>query len=105
MFLYDRKQYGFYDCKFLVNIGKFEDGPYTMSFLPIPGDNDNFSWGKKNIKPKKSPFPVNTITTYPRGSISAVTMSQRGRITNQRTKIPWTDTLKPPKAWKIVGCQ
>lgn len=39
---------------------------------PIPGDNDNFSWGKKNTKPNKKSFPVNTITN-PRGTISVVT--------------------------------
>lgn len=90
MFLHDRKQYGFHDCKFLVSIGKFEDGPYTMSFLPIPGDSDNFSWEKKkkNTKPNKKSFPVNTIITSPRGSLSAVTRSQEGRIANQRTRIP-----------------
>lgn len=57
MFLHDRKQYGFHDCKFLVSIGKFEDGPWTMSFLPIPGDSDNFSWEKKKtLNQTKSPF-------------------------------------------------
>lgn len=37
LFLHEGKQYRFHDCKFLVNIGKSEDGPYMVS---------PYSWGQ-----------------------------------------------------------
>ena len=44
---------------------------------------------------------MNTVTTPPGGSTSALTMSQEPRITDQRARVPWTDALKPPKACRL----